>query len=315
MAGAGPKRRVPGLLPCSIWCRGGRELRVLITGSRGMVGRAVSEYCDSRGDSVIAYDHASLDIGDADRVMAVVRSDKPDVLFNCAAWTDVDGCESDHERAFSVNAIGPETLARAANETNATLVTISTDYVFDGEKDGFYTQRDQPRPQSVYAISKLDGERRSQATNARTIVIRTGYVFGSDGTNFLSTVVARARRGEKLKAISDSYGTPTYAVDLARRSRQLAEMNLPGIYHVVNSGAGTSFEEFTREAIRITGVGGVEVEGISMASLKRPASRPRNSRLRCLLSDAIGLEPLRDWRDGVRDFVAHQNQILAEATH
>jgi dTDP-4-dehydrorhamnose reductase len=290
-------------------------LRVLVTAARGMVGRAVSEHCGLTGDVVLGYDHASLDIGAAERVLQVVRHERPDVVFNCAAWTDVDGCESNRERAFTVNANGPENLARACSEINATLVTISTDYVFDGEKEGFYTQRDQPRPQSVYADSKLHGERLAQAANGGTIIVRTGYVFGRGGTNFLSTVLERARRGEKLKAISDAYGTPTYAHDLAIRLRELAQLNLPGIYHVVNGGGGASFEDFTREAIHIAGVGGVEIESISMASLRRPAPRPRNSRLRCLFSEAIGLEPLREWRDALRDFVSRQNQInVAEAT-
>ena len=269
-----------------------------------MVGRAVSEQCTSYGDIVFRYDHQSLDIGEADRVREVLGKDKPDAVINCAAWTDVDGCELDRERAFSANARGPENLANASREINAALVTISTDYVFDGEKDGFYTQRDQPNPQSVYAASKLEGERRAQLAYARTIVVRTGFVFGPGGKNFLSTIIERAKRGETVKAIRDAYGTPSYAPDLARRLRELAQLDLPGIFHVVNSGEGVSYEEFARAALDLAGHVSTNLESVAMSSLSRPAARPRNSRLKCLLSEAIGLAPMPVWKDSLRAFVA-----------
>jgi dTDP-4-dehydrorhamnose reductase len=269
-----------------------------------MVGRAVCQYCTSNGDLVFSYDHRRLDVGNTDRVMQTLKNDKPDVVINCAAWTDVDGCELDRERALMANTRGPENLANTSREINARLVTISTDYVFKGNKEGFYTQRDQPDPQSVYAASKLAGERGAQLAHARTVVVRTGFVFGPGGTNFLSTVVERARRGEKLKAISDSYGTPTYALDLAARLRRLAQLDLPGIFHVVNAGEGVSFEEFARAALDLGGYGSFNVKSVAMDSLSRPAPRPRNSRLKCLLSEAVGLAPLPFWNDSFRGFVA-----------
>jgi dTDP-4-dehydrorhamnose reductase len=277
---------------------------VLVTGAGGLVGNAVCEYCSSSGDLVSSYDHHSLDIDDSDRVMQTLKNDKPDAVINCAAWTDVDGCERDKERAFAANARGPENLAHASRAISASLITISTDYVFDGEKEGFYTQRDQPNPQSVYAASKLEGERRAQLTYVRTVVVRTGFVFGPGGTNFLSTIIERARRGERLKAIRDAYGTPSYAPDLARRLRELAQLDLPGVFHVVNAGEGASFEEFARSALHLGGYASTNVESVEMNSLNRPAPRPRNSRLKCLLSEALGLSPLPFWKDSLRDFVA-----------
>lgn len=277
---------------------------MLVTGAGGMVGRAVCEYCSSSGDLVFSYDHQSLDVGDTDRVMQTLKNDKPEAVINCAAWTDVDGCERDQERAFVANARGPENLANASRQINAELVTISTDYVFKGDKEGFYTQRDQPNPQSVYAASKLEGERRAQLAYARTVVVRTGFVFGPGGSNFLSTIIERAKRGEKLKAIGDAYGTPSYAPDLARRLRELAQLDLPGIFHAVNAGEGASFEEFARAALDLGGYASTYVESIEMDSLNRPAPRPRNSRLKCLLSEAIGLAPLPFWKDSLRSFVA-----------
>ena len=273
-----------------------------------MVGRAVSEYCRASGDIVLSYDHQSLDISDRDRVMQTLLQDKPDAVINCAAWTDVDGCELDRDRAFAANTRGPENLANASRELNAGLVTISTDYVFDGEKEGFYTQRDQPNPLSIYGLAKLEGERRAQSAHARTIVVRTGFVFGPGGTNFLSTIIERARRGEKLKAIRDAYGTPSYAPDLARRLRELAHEDLPGVFHVVNSGAGVSYEEFARAALDLGAYASTKVESVEMDSLKRPAPRPRNSRLRCLLSERIGLTALPFWQDSLREFVAPDSQ-------
>lgn len=278
-------------------------MKILITGARGLVGRAVAEHCQSHGDEVFAYDHQSLDIADPQKVDAVISERRPDAVINCAAWTDVDGCESNPAKARSVNSLGPENLARATRQVGALLITISTDYVFDGLKDGFYTQRDNPQPISVYGRYKLEGERLAQAENARTIVVRTGYLFGHGGPNFLSRVVTMARRGEKLKVIGDSYGTPTYGRDLAARLRELAIIDLPGIYHVVNSGEGASFEMFTREALRLANQSTVVVESVLTDSLRRPAPRPRNSKLKCLLSPAIGLLPLRTWQEGLADFV------------
>jgi dTDP-4-dehydrorhamnose reductase len=278
-------------------------MRVLITGAAGLVGGAVTEHCRARGDEVEAVGHAALDITDERAVRVEFARLRPDAIINCAAWTDVDGCELDPQRAFLVNSQGVESLATGARLAGATFVHISTDYVFDGRREGhFYTQRDDPHPLSAYGAAKLEGERRAQAASARTTVVRTGWVFGAGGSNFLATVVERARRGERLRAISDSYGTPTYAPDLAARLRELAELDLPGIYHVVNAGEGTSYEGFARAAAEAAGVPDAQVEGVPADSLKRLAPRPRNSRLRCLISEALGLAPMRDWRAALEEF-------------
>lgn len=288
-------------------------MRVVVTGSGGMVGRAVRRHCEAIGDLVFAFDHQSLDISDSDQVMRKIQASEPEAVINCAAWTDVDGCEGDHGRAFAANADGPENLAKASQASNAQLVTISTDYVFDGTKaKGFYTQEDSPNPQSVYGKAKLQGERRATAAHpAGTVVVRTGFIFGVGGTNFLSTVVARARRGEKLKAIGDSWGTPTYARDLAVRLRELAAAGHAGIFHVANAGDGVSYVEFAEAAVAAGGIIGASIEGIEMNSLERPAARPRNSRLKCLASDQLGLAPLPFWKDSLRDFVSLESAAVA----
>ena len=273
-----------------------------------MVGQALNQYCEFAGDEVLTYDHRALDIADADQVKAVIVSATPDAVINCAAWTDVDGCELDPVRAQAANATGPENLATASRLAGAGFITISTDYVFDGQKEGFYTQRDDPNPQSVYAQSKLEGERRSQLAYARTIVVRSGFIFGSGGKNFLSTILDRARRGEPLKAIGNAYGTPTYSPHLAARLRELAQLDLPGIFHVVNAGNGVSYEEFARATLNVAGFEAENLEPIDVDSLHRPAPRPRNSRLKCLFSEAVGLTALPFWEGAIKEFVGSSYQ-------
>jgi dTDP-4-dehydrorhamnose reductase len=278
-------------------------LRILITGAGGLVGRALSDYCIRLGDEVLAYDRSGLDIANEAHVELIVAEAKPDVVINCAAWTDVDGCETDVARCRAVNEIGPENLARASRNADALLITISTDYVFDGTKEGFYTQRDNPNPLSVYARAKFNGERRAQSAHARTIVVRTGFVFGRGGKNFLSTAIDRIRRGEKVKAIADAWGTPTYAHHLAGRLRELAQLDLPGVFHIVNSGDGTNYADFASKALQLAGCDLANLEVVLLESVNRPAPRPKNSRLKCLLSDAVGLEPLPSWEEGLAQFV------------
>lgn len=268
-----------------------------------MVGRALVRHCLNRDASVSGLDHAALDITDDSSIESALERERPDVLFNCAAWTDVDGCERDPHHARLANARGPELLAAACRRHNALLITISTDYVFDGAKDGFYTERDLPNPISVYGHTKLEGERAAQTQWDRTIVVRSGYLFGTGGANFLATCLDRLRRGERLRVINDMFGTPTYATHLAARLFELAERDLPGIYHVANSGDGASFAQFAREAAEKANLDTSLLTEVSVDSLGLPAPRPRNSRLRGLLSEMIRLEPLPDWHDALAEFV------------
>jgi dTDP-4-dehydrorhamnose reductase len=269
-----------------------------------MVGRAVVEHCTAQGDSVLACDRTALDITDRQQVEAFFDRERPEVVINCAAWTDVDACELDKERAFAVNEMGPQNLAVNCRRTGARLITISTDYVFDGTKKGFYTQDDQPNPLNEYGRSKWGGEVRAGRACPSTTVVRTGWVFGEGGKNFLSTAVNRVRSGERLKLITDAWGTPTYTRDLAKRLRELAKLNIPGIFHVVNSGAGASYEEFARSCLSGIPHDPLQLESVSASALQRRAARPVNSRLSCLRSEAAGLAPLPDWQEAVKDFVA-----------
>lgn len=292
-------------------------MRVLITGAKGLVGSALHQHCAAGGDEVLAYDHAALDISVADAVHDCIRDQRPEAVINCAAWTDVDGCETNSEKAYAVNALGPENLARASRESGAAFITISTDYVFDGTKHAPYTQRDTPRPLSVYGQSKLDGERRAVAEYARTVIVRTGFIFGVGGKNFLSRVVDLAGDGQPVFAISDATGTPTYSRDLAERLRELALRGVPGIFHVVNAGQGATYEQFSRLALKLAGLDDSTLKVVSTASLKRPAPRPTDSRLECLLSKTIGLEDLPTWENALRRFIEERaaKQRIGSVAH
>ena len=275
-------------------------MRILITGSKGMVARATAEYCRSIGDDVSALTRSELDIADVGSVRTAVGDIRPDAIINCAAYTNVDGAESECDECFSANVAGPKNLALASLAVGCGFVTISTDYVFDGAFGGFYSQRHQPNPKGVYAVTKRRGEIEALAANARTIVVRSGWIYGQGGTNFLSVMSDLLRDGKRIKAIKDSYGTPTFAGDLAKRLRELAELDMPCIFHVTNSGPGTSYLGFAEKVCEIGGFDPSLIESVSHEDLQRPAPRPVSSKLACLFSEKFGLTPTPDWEDGLR---------------
>lgn len=278
-------------------------MKILVTGANGMVAQAAIDFCRASGDEVETYTREKLDISDNKRVLTVLKKQKPDAVINCAAYTDVDGSETNIDRCYAANARGVENLALAAKAVDAGFVTISTDYVFDGTKKGFYTQRDTPNPQGVYAKAKLEGEILARNTYARSIIVRTGWIYGKSGTNFLSVMNRLLTEGQPITAISDSYGTPTFAKDLAKRLRELAELDLPGVYHITNSGSGTSYADFARKVCELKDFDCGLIEGVSFANLKRPAPRPVNSKLACLFSEKIGLSPMQNWEKALAEFL------------
>lgn len=278
-------------------------MRILVTGANGMLARATVASCLERGDEVIALTRQELDISNRTQVFEVFEEYKPEAVINCAAYTDVDGSELNIERCYAANALGVENLALASKEHDSILVTVSTDYVFDGSKEGFYTQRDTPNPKSIYGKAKLEGEVRAKNAYARTIIVRSGWIYGEGGKNFLSQVAEVLRGQKRVKAISDTFGTPTFADDLARRLRELIELDLPLIFHVTNKGEGTSYAGFCKKICEIMGWKTDLVEEIPASSLNRPAPRPKNSRLACLLGERLGLEPLQDWQAALERFL------------
>ena len=276
-------------------------MKVLITGANGMVARAAIEYCRSIGDDVTALTRQNLDIADPDAVAKTFASIKPEIAINCAAYTDVDGAESDPEMSYRANASGVEILAKACIDSSAVFVTISTDYVFDGNKDGAYASTDTPNPQGVYAESKLAGELKAMAANPYSIVVRSGWIYGSGGTNFLSVMHKLLGDGKRIKVISDSYGTPTFANDLAKRLRNMASKKRSGIFHVTNAGNGTSYLGFAEKLCEIGGFDPDLLEPVSNDDLKRPAQRPANSRLEN--TEFPELPAMQNWETALRDFL------------
>jgi dTDP-4-dehydrorhamnose reductase len=268
-----------------------------------MVARAAADHCRSVGDEVIALARGDLDIASRSDVAAKLSEIEPDAVLNCAAYTDVDGAESNETTCYAANSDGVENLALASRKISAAFVTISTDYVFDGGHSGFYTQRDTPNPQGAYARSKLEGEIRARNAYSRTVVVRSGWIYGQGGTNFLSVMNRLLSEGKPIKAISDSYGTPTLAADLAKRLRELAELDMPSTFHVTNSGPGTSYLGFAEALCETAGFDLKLLESVSKDSLSRPAPRPANSKLACLFSERFGLEPMPDWRESLSRFL------------
>lgn len=278
-------------------------MKILITGANGMVARTAVAHCQSIGDEVLPFTRQELDIADQEQVFSVFAETKPDAVINCAAYTDVDGSETNVEACYAANAVGVENLALAAKRIDCGFVTISTDYVFDGAKSGFYTQRDTPNPPSVYGQAKLKGEIRARNAYARSIIVRSGWIYGAGGTNFLCVIPRLLAEGKPIKAISDAYGTPTFATDLVKRLREIARLDLPCIFHVTNSGAGTSYEGFARKICELKGFDTGLLESVSATTLKRPAPRPQSSKLACLFSDRLGLPPLQHWEKALEEFL------------
>jgi len=279
-----------------------RAKTALITGAGGLLGRSLSAKLSASGWRVVPLAHAELDITSEEDVRRGIARAEPDVVINCAATTDVDRCEREPSWAFAVNETGPGLLARGCREASADLVHVSTDYVFDGDKEGFYTQEDEPNPRGVYAESKLAGERAVAREAARFYIIRSSWIFGAGGKNFGSRVIEYARAGAKLKGVIDQTSIPTYAPDLAARIEEVLETGAHGLFHVTNTGSATWYE-FARLALDLAGLYEVGLQPVKRSELGQAAPRPHNTAMRCLVSEKLGLPPLRHWHDALAEFV------------
>lgn len=273
-------------------------MRILVTGAGGQVGSEVTAHIAHH--DTVTVDRSRLDICDRTQVEQTVGSLLPDAVINAAAWTDVDGCESDPERAFMVNALAVRHLAVACARIGAHLVHVSTDYVFAGDKDGPYFEWDRPDPRSVYGASKLGGEVELAAHARSWTLVRTSWVFGRRGRNFVDTVVAKARQGGPLQVVTDQRGCPTYAPDLAGVLARLATGRHQGVFHVTNQGACT-WHDLARAALDLAGLDPGMVGEMSSAALSRPAPRPANSVLADTALAAAGIPRLRPWREALAD--------------
>jgi dTDP-4-dehydrorhamnose reductase len=237
-------------------------VRILVTGAAGQLGTDLVRHCAERGDDVVACDAEAFDLGDRGAVMGAITTVAPDVVVNAGAWTAVDACEADPGRAWRVNGLGPRWVAEGCRATGAHLVQLSTDYVFDGTKDGPYVEWDRPNPLSAYGRSKLAGEQEALEGCPGAAIVRTSWVCGAAGRNVVRTVVERAAAGEPLAFVDDQRGRPTFSADLAVAVRRLAVGRARGDERAVDV-------DVDRDRVAGVGVDGPAGDGDAVATSRR----------------------------------------------
>jgi dTDP-4-dehydrorhamnose reductase len=273
-------------------------MRVTIFGASGLLGKALMQ--EWRGDAVSGLSSRDADIRDAKRVQEVVRETHPDWIVLAAAYTDVDGCESNSELAFAVNRDGPVNVALAAKEVGARLVFLSSDYVFDGKNTAPYETGDMRNPQSVYGRTKAEAEIKLLELMPECCIARTSWLFGARGKCFPDTILKLAASRPALDVVNDQRGCPTYTVDLARAIIVLCRKDAPGIFHVTNAGDCTWFE-FAQEIVRNSGLA-TTVRPVSSEQMARPAQRPAYSVLSATRLKSLGIE-MPPWRDALQRYM------------
>jgi dTDP-4-dehydrorhamnose reductase len=281
-------------------------VKVLITGAGGMLGRDVVRVAEEAGHDVASFTHDELDITDAGAAEQAIRSEQPEALVNCAAWTDVDGAEGNLGEAKRVNGTGAGNLAAATAAIGCKIVFPSTDYVFDGTKNEPNLESDRVNPISAYGKSKLAGEGETAANNPRHFIVRSSWLFGINGKNFVDTMLNLGRTLDEVVVVKDQVGCPTYTGHLAEALLRLIEWDDFGVYHMAGGGE-CSWYEF---AIEIFEQAGVECRVLSQTSdmLDRPAPRPLYS---VLVSEREPTIYLPDWREGLAAFLAERAEAPA----
>lgn len=273
------------------------EKRYLVTGATGMLGADLM--AAFAGRDAVGLSRAQLDITDADAVREAVAGF--DVVINSAAYTKVDDAQAHEAEALAVNATGAETLARAAANTGAAYVLLSTDYVFDGRATTPYAEDEPRHPVSAYGRTKAEGERLALDANPRTTIVRTAWLYGQHGPNFAKTMLRLAAERDEVSVVADQVGQPTWTSDLARQIVALLDAEAaPGIYHGTNSGQG-SWYDFAQEVFKLAGLDPARVKATDSTQFQRPAPRPAYSVLGHDGWQRAGLPPMREWRDALRD--------------
>lgn len=270
---------------------------ILVIGRTGMLGSDLMTLLGEQGRGVTRRD---LDITSLESTNRVLKLLKPRVVINCAAYTDVDGCESNRETALLVNAEGVANLALVTRAIGARLVQISSDYVFDGTQGTPYQEDDRPAPLSVYGQSKLLGEKNA-ATNPDHLIVRTQWLYGLQGKNFVETMLRLGTEKECLTVVDDQIGSPTWTMDLSRAILALLARGCRGTYHAANAGF-CSWNEFARAIFQEAGAG-VRVDPLTTEQLNRPARRPLYSRLDCSKLERDTGFRLLPWRDALADYM------------
>jgi len=276
-------------------------VRALITGGAGQLGHDLTELLGA--DSAFPYTHAELDIADEPAVERAVAEVEPDVIFNCAAFHNVDECETEREPAWHINVEAVRNLACAGPK----LVHLSTNYVFDGEAPEPYPEDHPPSPQSVYALTKLAGEYAALAYGERPLVARGAGLYGTQGNaskggNFIERIIAAAEKNGSLAVVGDQRLQPTFTVDLAQALVEAVEAEAEGVLHLT-AGGECSWHEYTETIMELAGID-VPVEATETTVPEGGATRPLNGVLARPRADSLGLTPLRHWREALEDYMA-----------
>lgn len=283
------------------------QMRILVTGGTGQLGRALARLA-SPEHSVVALGSAECDITDFQSFRQIVAREQPDVVIHAGAMTDVDGCERDPDAAFRINARGTQNVAAVVQEAGATLVYISTNYVFDGESAQPYHEFATPRPINVYGQSKLAGEEAVRALAPRHYIVRTAMVYDETGRNFVNTMLRAASTRPSLSVVADQVGNPTYAGDLAAALYQLIAQPAYGTYHLVNEGVASWYEWattiFDLAEVRVS------VAPIAASEWPRDAQPPANGALANTAAAALGIQ-LPNWRDALARCLARRATLEA----
>jgi dTDP-4-dehydrorhamnose reductase len=282
--------------------------RILITGAGGQLGSDLREQLDGRAD-VRRFTHAELDVGNDPAVVAAIADFKPDTVFNCAAYHNVELCETTEDRAFHINGTAVKRMAQVCAEHGARLVHMSTNYVFDGRRPEPYGEDDLPSPRSAYAISKLAGERAAIAYCPGALVVRGAGLYGlfgsgQKGGNFVTRVLERARGGEEMRIVSDQRLQPTFTRDLATALIEAVETGAEGIVHLTAAGE-CSWLEFTQAIFEIARLG-VDIQPMTTSG---GVDRPLNGVLARPRADALGLTPMRHWRVALADYMERRGDV------
>jgi len=288
-------------------------VKILVTGARGMLGTDLCEILSVEHE-ITGVDIEDVDVSVASATRELVKRVSPQVVIHCAAYTDVDGSESEREKVFLINAEGTRNVAAACRETGSVLVYLSTDYVFDGESRKPYSETDTPRPLNVYGASKLEGERFVQGLVSAYFIVRTSWLFGLHGRNFVDTIIRLGQDKRDIEVVTDQVGSPTFARDLCLALSALVGSDDYGIYHVCNAGSCSWFE-FARRILQLWGCSGAEVVPTDGTRFKRPATRPLFSVLdMSLFRKTFGFS-LRDWKEALAEYIELKKKQIGEVTH
>ena len=275
-----------------------------------MLGTDLVDLLKSRKDSldpnleVIETPHEVLDITLEDKVSGFISTHTPDIIVNCAAFTNVDKCETESKAAFNVNALGPKYIAAAAKECGARLIHISTDFVFDGNGDRPYIEEDQTNPLSEYGRTKLEGERNIQSHCNSYLIVRTSWLFGHNGINFAAKMLELAEHNKELSIVTDETGSPTYTPDLAEALWTLIKKGCEGIFHVANEGYCSRYE-WAKYIFETQGYN-IKVNPIKSSQYKRPAKVPISSTLNCQKLSTITGMRMRHWKEALEAYLNKQ---------